>query len=99
MNPGEYNRKLKKALCHLKQTEPFRPWSNAAKRDIMELKKGSNRKLIKSGTPKRVWDYCLKVEPYISYNTAHSIYNLDGEVTETIMYGKMSDISQFCEFE
>ena len=46
---GEFNRKLKEALYHLRQTEPFNPWSNAAKREIKELKKGSDRKLITSG--------------------------------------------------
>ena len=27
---GEFNRKLKEASCHLRQTEPFIPWLNAA---------------------------------------------------------------------
>ena len=53
---GEFNRKLKVALCHLKQTEPFTLGSNAAIREIKALKKGSSRKLIKSGIPKRLWD-------------------------------------------
>ena len=51
---GEFNRKLKEASCHLKQTESFTLWLNAAKREIKELKKGSSRKLIKSGAPKRL---------------------------------------------
>ena len=37
---GDVSRKLKEALCHLKQTEPFTPWLNSAKREIKELKKG-----------------------------------------------------------
>ena len=49
---SEFNRKLKEALCQLRQTELFMPWSNAAERKIKELKRGSGRKLIKSGTPK-----------------------------------------------
>ena len=53
---GEFNRNLKEALCHLKQMEPFILWSNAAKREIKELKKCSGRKFIKSGAPKRLWD-------------------------------------------
>ena len=72
---------------------------NSAKKEIKELKKGSSRKLIKSGTPKRLWDDCLKLESYKRSNPAHSIYKLDEIVPETIMSGKMSDISQFCEFE
>ena len=49
---GEFKRKLKEVSCHLKQTEPFTPWSNEAKRQIKELKKGSGKKFIKSGAPK-----------------------------------------------
>ena len=51
---GEFNRKLKKVSCHLKQMESFTTWLNASKREIKELKKGSSRKLIKSGNPKRL---------------------------------------------
>ena len=94
----EFNRKLKEASCHLKQREPFTLWSNAAKREIKELKKGSGRKLIKSGTPKRLWDDCLKLESYIRSNTAHGIYKLDAEVPEILLSNKMSEIIQFCEF-
>ena len=63
---GKFNRNLKEASCHLRQTELFIPWLNAAKREIKEPKKGSSRNLIKSGTPKRLWDACLELESYIS---------------------------------
>ena len=96
---GEFTRKLKELLCHLKQTEPFTPWLNAAKREIKELNKDSGRKLMKSGTPKILWDHCLELESYIRSNIAHGIYKQDGEVLETMMSGKLSNISQFCEFE
>eukprot|EP00804_Cyclotella_cryptica_P014743 CCRYP_021052-RA/>CCRYP_021052-RA protein AED:0.46 eAED:0.43 QI:0/0/0/1/1/1/2/0/144 len=55
--------------------------------------------MIKSGSPKKLWDDCLVIESYIRSNTAHDIYMLHGEVPETIMSGETSDISQFCEFE
>ena len=45
---GEFNRKLKEALYHLRQTEPFTLWSNAAEREIKEPKKGFGRKLLQS---------------------------------------------------
>ena len=35
-----------------------------SQREIKELKKGSGRKLIKYGNPKRVWDDCLELESY-----------------------------------
>ena len=72
---------------------------NAAEREIKELTKGSGGKHIKSGTPKRICDDCHELESYIRPNTVCGIYKLDGEVPETIMSGKMSNISQFCEFE
>ena len=81
---GELNRKLKEALCHLRQTEEFTPWSNA-ERQVKGLKKGSGRKLIKSGTLKRLWKDCLELESYLRSNTAHGIYKLNGEVPKTIM--------------
>ena len=36
---GQFNRKIKEASCHLKQTESFTPWLNAAKREMKELRK------------------------------------------------------------
>ena len=51
---GDFNRELKETLCHLRQTEPFTPWSNEAEQEIKELKKGSGRKLTNSGTQKRL---------------------------------------------
>ena len=73
------------------------PWLNAAEREIKELKKGSNRKLIKSGAPKKLWDDCFKF--HIWPNSTHGIYKLDAEVTKVITSGEASNISQFCEFE
>ena len=58
----EINRKFKEALCHLRWTEHFTPWSNAAEREIRELKKGSGRRLIKSGMPTRLWDDFLELK-------------------------------------
>ena len=95
---GEFNRKLKEALCHLRQTEPFTPGLNAAKRKIKDLK-GYGRKVIKYGTPKRLWDDCLELESCIRSNAAHGIHKSNEEVPETIMCEETSDIIQFCEFE
>ena len=56
MTQGKFSQKLKEASCHLKQLEPYTPWSNAAGREIKELKKGASRKLLKSRAPKWLWD-------------------------------------------
>ena len=81
------------------QTESFISWSNAAKQENQELKKGSGRKFIQSGTPKRLYDDCLDFESYIRSNTAQSIYALAADVPETIMSRETSSKNQLCEFE
>ena len=70
---GEFDRRLKEALCHLKQMEQFTLWQSAT-RKIEDLKKCSTRKLIKFDAPKSLWDDCLEEESYIRFITAHSIY-------------------------
>ena len=73
MIQGKFSEKLKDTACHLKQFEPYTPWSNAAEREINELKKGAGCKLLKSREPKQLWDDCLELEAYIRSNTAHKI--------------------------
>ena len=96
---GEFRRKAREADCHVKQTEPYSPWQNAAEGGIRELKRGVARKMVKTKSPKKLWDDCLELEAYIRSNTAHDIFELNGEVPETIVSGETSDISQFCELE
>eukprot|EP00804_Cyclotella_cryptica_P016777 CCRYP_002064-RA/>CCRYP_002064-RA protein AED:0.32 eAED:0.33 QI:0/0/0/1/1/1/2/0/448 len=98
-NDRALRHKLKEASCRLKQTEPYSPWKNSVEGNIRKLKKGAGLKMIKSGSPKKLWDDCLVLESYIRSNTAHDIYMLHGEGPGTIMSGETSDISQFCEFE
>jgi hypothetical protein len=94
---GKFAKKMREADCWLKQTEPYSAWQNAAEGVIRELKKGAGRKMVKTKTPKRLWDDCLEFESLIRSNTAHDIYELGGETPETIMSGETSDISQLCE--
>jgi hypothetical protein len=53
---GYFRRKLREAGCHIKQTEPNKPKSNAAEGSIRELKRGVGREMVRSGAPKRLWD-------------------------------------------
>ena len=53
----EFTRKLNETSCHLRQTEPFTQWLNAAGRK-MKTKEGYGRKMIKSKEQKRLWDDC-----------------------------------------
>jgi hypothetical protein len=59
---GEFRRKLKEADCHPQVTEPYSPWQQAAEGCICELKRGSSRKMIKTKSPKCLWDHCLELE-------------------------------------
>ncbi len=46
---GDFKRKLCKADCHARQTEPYSPWQQATEGCICELKRGLSRKMIKTG--------------------------------------------------
>ena len=96
---GKFHQKLKEAACHLKQLEPYTPWSNAAEREIKQLKKGAGCKVLRSRAPKHLWDNCFELEAYVWSNTAREIYKLHGEVPKTVMSHKISDIGQFCKLE
>ncbi len=54
--------------------------------------------MIKTGAPKRLWDYCIKLEGLICSHTANDIYATGSEVPETILKGGTADISQICKF-
>ena len=55
--------------------------------------------MVKSGAPRRLWDHCLELEALIRSNTALDIYELKGQVPETVMSRETSDISPFVELE
>ena len=48
MVQGKIHQKLKDAVCYLKQLESYTPWSNAAERELKDLKKGAGHKLLRS---------------------------------------------------
>ncbi len=95
---GEFRQKLKEADCHLRVTEPYSPWQQAAEGCIRELKRGSSRKMIKTGSPKCLWDHCLELEVYVRSCTRKDIFLIAGQVPETIMTGNTADISHIAEF-
>jgi hypothetical protein len=71
---GEFRRKLKEADCHPRVTEPYSPWQQVAEGCIRELKRRSSRKMIKTGSPKCLWDHCLELEAYVRSCTSNDIY-------------------------
>ena len=67
---GTFHRKAKEMGVHVKQTEPYSPWQNAAKLTIHELKKGAGWKAARAKSPKKLWDHALELESYVRSNTA-----------------------------
>jgi hypothetical protein len=96
---GEFRSKCRRAGCYSKEIEPYSPWMNRAEGTIRELKRACRRAMIKSGSPKRLWDYCLELQSRIRSNIAHSITTLGGQTPETLMSGETADISNLCEHE
>jgi hypothetical protein len=62
---GDFKRKLCKADCHARQTESYSPWQQAAEGCICELKCGVSCKMIKTGSPRVLWDHCIELEALI----------------------------------
>ena len=95
---GEFKCKLREADCHLRQTDPYSPWMQAAEGCIQELKRGVSRMMIRTGSPKRLWDHCIILQALILSCTTNSIYMTSGQVPKTIMTGDTADISRICQF-
>ena len=51
--------------------------------------------MVRAGATKNIWDDALEYEACVRYNTAHGIYILQGEVSETVMSGETPDIRKF----
>ena len=58
-----------------------------------------NGEKIKTVALKTLWGDCLELELYIRSNTAHGIYNIDGDIPEMTMLQEASKLSQLCDFE
>ena len=95
---GDFRRKLREADCHPRVTEPYSPWQQASEGCIHEIKRGSSRKMISTGSPKPLWDHCLELEALVRSCTCNDIYMTAGQVPETIMNGSTADISHIAEF-
>ncbi len=54
--------------------------------------------MIKTGSPKCLWDHCLEVEAYACSCTSNDIYMTTGQVPETIITGNTANISHIAEF-
>ena len=96
---GKFFSKCREADCHLVITESYSPWMMADKGCIKYLKKGLPRKMLKSSSPKQLWDHYIEHEELIRSNTSLEIYELEGQVPERVITGQTADISNICEYE
>ena len=75
---GTFRKKAREMGIHVKQTEPYSPWQNAAEGAIRELKKGTARKMARSHSPRKLWDHCIELEALIRSHTAIDHHELQG---------------------
>jgi hypothetical protein len=90
---GEFRRKLRDSVCHIKQTEPHTQSSNMGEGGVRELKTGVGRQILRSGCPKRFWDDCIIRESYVISQTSLDIFGLEGQVPESKVKVDTVDIS------
>jgi hypothetical protein len=53
--------------------------------------------MIKTGSPRVLWDYCIELEALIRSLTSNPVYMTNGKVPETIMTGSIANISHIFE--
>jgi hypothetical protein len=98
---GQFAKKARQAQCPIDMTDTYGPFQNdrAEGEMIRELKCLSGKWMVKMKSPKVLWDYCLVLSSKIHSVTAHNLYQLKGQVPETLMTGSTADtISHLCEF-
>jgi hypothetical protein len=72
--------------------------NNMGEGGLRELKRGVGIKMLRSGFPKRLWDYCIIMEAYVRYHTEPDIFGLEGTVPESRVKGQTVDISTLAEY-
>jgi hypothetical protein len=55
--------------------------------------------MVRKKSLKVLWDFCLTLASLVRSNIAHNINQFKGQIPETIMTERTSDISHICEFE
>lgn len=98
LTQGQFAKKAREAQCPIDLTDPYSPFQNRAESEIRELKRLSGRWMVKMRSPKVLWDHCLELSSRVRSATQHNLYQLKGEVPETLMTGETTDISHLCEY-
>ncbi len=79
-------------------TEPYSPWQNGAEVNIREAKKSIHRLMLRTRTPKPLWDYCANYVSEIMCFTANDLTILHGRTPYELVTGNTPDISEYAEF-
>ena len=94
---GEFRKKARQFSCHIKQSDPYSPWYIMAEGAIREIKCGSGQTMMRILLPAKLWYHCIELEALIQLHNALDIYELQGQVPETLLSGQTADICPFIE--
>jgi hypothetical protein len=84
---------------NVKTTVPHSPWQNLAEASIRELKKCVCRTIRRTGTPLRLWPYCMEWCAAVRRLIASSIPQLKGRTPTEYVEGTTPDISSYAMFD
>ena len=96
---GEFKKKCISAGTHLSPAEPYTPNQSLAESAVRELKMSYRRAMRRAQSPEPLWDHCITLQAEIRSHTALSLFDLDGDVPQTVLTGDTPDISHLCEME
>ena len=96
---GEFGKIVKEYKIKPRTTEPYSGWQNRAEAAIREIKRGIKKTMLRTRTPKRLWDYCGEWVAAIRWLTAHDLPGLDGRVPDEVVEGNMPDIAEYAQFD
>jgi intein/homing endonuclease len=95
---GKLRRKMRDTGCEIKKTEPHTQYSNIYEGGVRELKRGVGRQMLRSGSPKQLWDDYIIRELHVRSHTSLDIFGLEGQVPESKVKGETVDISTIEEY-
>jgi hypothetical protein len=95
---GVFKKQAKEARIICKLTDPCSHWQNRAESEIRGVKHLAGQWMVQTRSPRRLWDHWIELSCLIRSHTAHDLYKLQGQVTETVMMGQTADISLSASF-
>ena len=98
LTQGEFARKARQAQCPIDLVDKYSQFQDSAEAEIREVKRLANRWQTSTNSPRRLWDYCVVLASLVRSHTALPMYQLHGQLPESVMTGQTADISHICEF-